>query len=66
MTDPIPSQREGLEEKLRVHIERLNDQRLREHHSIRMLHRVNESGRCRCCRETHPCPTLRIIDGVAV
>jgi hypothetical protein len=31
-----------------------------------MLHRINESGRCRCCREVHPCPTLRIIDGVAV
>jgi hypothetical protein len=66
MNDPIPSAREGLEDKLRTVIERQNDRRLHEHHDIRLLHPKTGSGMCRTCRVAAPCPTMRIIDGEAV
>jgi hypothetical protein len=66
MNEPIPSPREGLEDKLRAHISRLNDRRVAEHHAIRQLHQRSDSYRCRCCREVWPCQTLRVIDGGAV
>lgn len=66
MNDPIPSPREGLEDKLRAHIGRLNDTRLREHHSLRLLHARTDSFRCRTCRAVWPCETLKVIDGQAV
>lgn len=68
MTDDpaVPIPRAAAYDKLARRIEEMADRRLREHHAIRLLHRINESGRCRCCREVHPCSTLKIIDLGAV
>jgi hypothetical protein len=46
--------------------EELCDERLVEHHRIRMVHATDADGHCWTCRVVAPCPTMRIIDGEAV
>lgn len=65
-TDRIPTAREALEDRLRTHIEHLNDERVSEHHDLRVMHRAGPDGVCVEDGKPAPCPTMRRVDRDAV
>jgi hypothetical protein len=63
---PIPSSRDGLEDKLRAVISRQNDRRVDVSHRMRCLHHADPDGNCAEDGQACPCRSMKIIDGEPV
>lgn len=62
MNDPIPTPRDSAYDRLARHIEEMSDRRLREHHTLRRIHRDRGDGRCIEDTQVLPCRSLLVID----